>query len=125
MTGGGGRQRPRRDAGPPAPPRRAATFRVTCGEHGDDGADPDDAWAVEGFPSAEAAQEYARRFTRAQIEDLRQGVASAEELHAAYYRFGEYALAEGLDHAAWVASCIATPATRKQDTDYQSLDPQR
>jgi hypothetical protein len=119
----GGRQRPHQD--PPTPPRRAAGFSVQCGEHGDDGADPDDAWAVEGFATAEAAQEYARRFIRAQIEDLRRDAGSAEALHAAYARFGEYARAEGLDHAAWVAHCIATPATRKQDTDYQALNPQR
>ncbi|GGC59693.1 hypothetical protein GCM10011504_42370 [Siccirubricoccus deserti] len=122
MTRAGGRRQPRQDL--PAP-RHAASFSVRCGEHGDDGADPDDAWLVEGFASAEAAQDYARRFIRAQIEDLRQDAASAEALRAAYYRFGEYARAEGLDHVAWVAHCIATPATRKQDTDYQALDPQR
>ena len=35
----------------------------------------------------------------------------------------EYALAEGLDHAAWVAFCIANPAMRRQDTDYDALEP--
>jgi hypothetical protein len=125
MTRAGGRQRPRQDTGRSAPLRRAAVFSVQCGEHGSHGMDPDDAWVVEGFTTAEAAQEYARRFVRAQVEHLRLDAASAEELHAAYYRFGEYAWAEGLDHEAWVATCIAIPATRKQDTDYQALDPQR
>ena len=43
---------------------------VRCGDFADEG-DPDEEWLVAGFASAEAAQEYARRFVRAQVEDLR------------------------------------------------------
>jgi hypothetical protein len=97
---------------------------IRCGDYADFG-DPDEEWTVEGFPSAEAAAEYARRFIRAQIEDLRAASGSAEELKDMYFRFGEYAFAAGLDHAAWAAHCIATPAARKADTDYAAAEPRR
>lgn len=97
---------------------------VRCGDYADFG-DPDEEWLVEGFPGAEAAAEYARRFVRAQVEDLRAEAGSAEELRAMYFRFGEYAFAAGLDHAAWVAHCIATPAGRRAETDYAAVEPGR
>jgi hypothetical protein len=92
---------------------------VRCGDYGD----PDEEWIVEGFPGAEAAADYARRFIRAQIEDLRAETGSAEELRQMYFRFGEYAFAAGLDHDAWVAHCIAVPASRKAEVDYAALEP--
>ena len=95
---------------------------VRCGDHADAG-DPEEQWLVEGFASAEAAQEYARRFIRAQIEDLRAQAQSPADLRDLYFSFGEYAAAEGLDTEAWVAHCIATPAARKAETDYAALDP--
>ena len=68
-------------------------------------------------------RESSRRFIRAQIEDLRREAASPEELAGMYAQWGEYAETPGLDHAAWVAHCIANPAARKQDTDYAALEP--
>jgi hypothetical protein len=44
-------------------------------------------------------------------------------LRAAYLAFGEYAATAGFDPAPWVAQCIATPATRKAETDYAALEP--
>jgi hypothetical protein len=100
-----------------------AAHIVQCGDHGAY-KDPEEEWQVTGFPSAEAAAEYARRFTRAQVEDLRpQAGGDAEALRGMYYRWGEYALAPGLDHRAWVEFCIANPASRRQDTDYDTLEP--
>jgi hypothetical protein len=99
-------------------------FSVRCGDYADFG-DPDEEWLVAGFASTAAAQDYARRFVRAQIEDLRSEANSPGELKDMYYRWGEYAVADGLDHTAWVAACIGTPATRKQDTDYAALEPRR
>lgn len=99
-----------------------AAHGVRCGDHGTAG-DPEEEWEVVGFPGPEAAAEYARRFIRAQVEDLRPQAEGAEALRAMYHRWGEYALAEGLDHDAWVAFCIANPATRRQDTDYDALEP--
>jgi hypothetical protein len=95
---------------------------VRCGDFAHEG-DPDEEWLVEGFASAAAAQDYARRFIRAQIEDLRREAGSPEELKAMYLRWGEYAATAGFDSEAWVAHCIAHPATRKQDTDYAALEP--
>ncbi len=96
--------------------------RVHCGDYGS-ADDPEEEWEVAGFSGAEAAAEYARRFTRAQIEDLRPKAEGAEALRRMYYRWGEYALAAGLDPEAWVEFCIANPAARPQDTDYERLEP--
>ena len=60
MTGGGG--------------GRVSRHSVRCGDFADEG-DPDEEWQVEGFAWAEAAQEYARRFVRAQVEDFRREAA--------------------------------------------------
>ena len=95
---------------------------VQCGDFASLG-DPDEEWQVAGFASDEAAQEYARRFIRAQIEDLRQTAGSPEELKQMYLRWGEYAATAGLDAEAWVAHCIANPAAKRQDTDYAALEP--
>ncbi len=102
--------------------RSGDRHRVLCGDLANPG-DPEEEWEVTGFASAEAAAEYARRFIRAQVEDLRGEASSPEELRRAYLAFGEYAAAEGFDAAAWVEHCIATPATRKAETDYAALDP--
>ncbi len=99
------------------------SFAVHCGDFAADEDDDDATWVVEGFAAAATAQEYARRFIRAQIEDLRRDAPSAEELKQMYLMFGEYAAAEGFDSAAWVDHCIATPASRKAETDYDALDP--
>ena len=95
---------------------------VRCGDYADFG-DPEEEWTVEGFPSPEAAAEYARRFVRAQIEDLRAEAGTAEELKTMYFRFGEYAFAAGLDHEAWVAHCIGNLAGRKAEVDYAATEP--
>ena len=57
----------------------------------------DDEWIVEGFRTAEAAREFARRFVRDQIEGLRVEYADPQELKAAYLSFGEYAETPGFD----------------------------
>lgn len=95
---------------------------VRCGDHA--GADdPEDAWEVTGFPSAAAALEYARRFVRAQVEDLRADTPDPAALREAYWQWGEYAETPGFDLRAWVEHCIATPATRRAEMDYEALDP--
>ena len=87
--------------------------------------DPDEEWSVDGFRTAEAAAEYARRFVRDQVEGLRGEYADVAGLREAYLAFGEYAIAPGFDLEAWLDHCIANPAARKADTDYQALDPNR
>ncbi len=85
--------------------------------------DREEEWEVTGFASAEAAAEYARRFIRAQIEDLRAEAASPEVLRETYYAWGEYAATEGFDARAWVEHCIANPARRRAETDYAAMEP--
>ena len=108
--------------GPDRPARNTGRHGVRCGDFADEG-DPKEEWLVAGFGSAEAAQEYARRFVRAQVEDLRREAASSAELAEMYDRWGEYAETPGFDLAAWVTHCIAHPAALKQDTDYAALEP--
>jgi hypothetical protein len=98
------------------------SHRVLCGDFAND-RDPEEEWEVAGFASAQAAQEYARRFIRAQIEDMRRDAPDPEALRQTYLAWGEYALAEGLDLRAWMEHCIATPATRRSETDYAALEP--
>ena len=95
---------------------------VNCGDYGH-WQDPEEEWVVQGFASAGQAAEYARRFVRAQIEDLRASGAEDGALRDQYFLWGEYAWADGLDHAAWVEFCIANPATRRVETDYAAIDP--
>lgn len=87
--------------------------------------DPDEEWSVDGFRTAEDAAEYARRFIRDQVEHLRPQYAEAEALRNAFMMFGEYAIAPGFELKPWLDHCIANPAARKADTDYQALDPNR
>lgn len=98
------------------------THTVLCGDFAHY-QDPEEEWEVTGFATAAAAQEYARRFIRAQIEDMRREAPTSEELQRMYLAWGEYAATEGFDSQAWVEHCIATPATRRAETDYASLDP--
>ncbi len=86
--------------------------------------DADEEWTVDGFRTEEAAAEYARRFVRDQIEGLRAEYADAAALSEAFFSFGEYAIAPGFDLKSWVAHCIATPAARRAETDYQAIEPQ-
>jgi hypothetical protein len=95
---------------------------VLCGDFATRG-EADEEWEVGPFASAEAAAEYARRFIRAQIEDLRAEMPDPAELREAYLGWGEYATTAGFDPEAWALHCIATPATRKAETDYQALEP--
>lgn len=85
--------------------------------------DPDEEWSVDGFRTPEAAAEYARRFVRDQVEGLRDAYPDPAALEQAFMMFGEYAIAPGFELKAWLVHCIAQPATKRADTDYQALDP--
>ena len=101
-----------------------STFQVLCGDFAHY-QDPDEEWSVDGFRTEEAAAEYARRFVRDQVEHLRGEYPDPEALRGAFLMFGEYAIAPGFALKPWLDHCIANPATRKADTDYQALDPNR
>ena len=101
-----------------------STFQVLCGDFAHY-QDPDEEWSVDGFRTEDAAAEYARRFVRDQVEHLRGEYPDPEALRVAFLMFGEYAIAPGFELKSWLDHCIANPATRKADTDYQALDPSR
>lgn len=101
-----------------------STFQVLCGDFANY-MDPEEEWTVDGFRTAEDAAEYARRFIRDQVEHLRPQYPEAEALRNAFMMFGEYAIAPGFELKPWLDHCIANPAARKADTDYQALDPNR
>lgn len=98
------------------------THTVQCGDYAHY-REPDDEWRVRGFDSAGHAAEYARRFVRARIEELRGASASPDALRQTYLRWGEYASTTSLDHRAWVEFCIVTPAISADETDYASIEP--
>ena len=85
--------------------------------------DPEEEWAVHGFATQCEAQEYARRFIRAQVEQHRHAAPADTIRH--YHHFGDYAAAEGLDSTAWVAFCADNPATHPDETDHAALEPNR
>ena len=101
-----------------------STFQVLCGDFATY-MDPEEEWTVDGFRTAEEAAEYARRFIRDQVEHLRPEYPDAEALRQAFMTFGEYAIAPGFELESWLVHCIAHPAARRVDTDYQALDPNR
>ena len=99
-------------------------FQVLCGDFAHY-QDPDEEWSVDGFATAEAAAEYARRFVRDQVEHMRDAYPDAEALKMAFMMFGEYAMAPGFELSTWLDHCFANPATKRSDTDYQAIDPNR
>ena len=82
--------------------------------------DAEGGWEVAGFSTPASAQEYARRFIRAPVEQHRHALVGNTIRH-----FDGYAGTEGLDSAAWVAFCAGNPATRPDRTDYVALEPNR
>ena len=67
-----------------------------------------------GFPNAEAAAEYARRFVRAQIEDLRGRSRHRRGIERHVLPLRRICLRRRASTmTAWVAHCIATPASRR------------
>ncbi|WP_043364564.1 hypothetical protein [Belnapia sp. F-4-1] len=93
---------------------------VRCRDYGDPGEErPNGEWTAKGFAGAEQA----RRSICAQIEDLRAGTGSAEELREMYRSFGGYARTPAFGHEASAAHGFATPAGRRAETDCLTLEP--
>jgi hypothetical protein len=73
-----------------------------------------------GFPSFEAAREYARRRTRASLEEMRKPDQAREELRFMWFQFGESAQAIGREPGStYYASAdidffIDNPASEKE-----------
>jgi hypothetical protein len=77
--------------------------------------DPEGERDYEGFPTAKLAREFARRWVRDSLEELREPGQSAEELRRMWFLFGEDAFTEGykgsdeldyfIDHPAPAGEC--------------------
>lgn len=57
--------------------------------------DDDGSYTISGFPTFELAMEFARRWVRDSIEELRGANTSGEELRKAWFMFGEDAVVTG------------------------------
>ena len=63
--------------------------------------DPEEDYVISGFPTFELAKEFARRWVRDSVEELRKPGQSPEELRRLWYTFGEDAsVLQGEPHYA-------------------------
>ena len=88
--------------------------------------DDESNYRIEGFPTPEAAKEFARRWVRDSVEELRAAGQTAKKLRSMWYAFGEDALALGQQYAGSqeLDYFVAHPATA-EERDWQSLRPAR
>ena len=78
--------------------RRAGTYSVMIldmSHHGDEGS----SYTIDGFPTLELAMEFARRWVRDSLEELRTPGQTREELRAQWFTFGEDAVVLGGNYA--------------------------
>ena len=86
--------------------------------------DPEEEMVISGFPSMEAAREYARRRTRNSVEELRSEAKSPEELRERWFAYGEDCVVIQGDYAGGkeLDYFIQHPAT-EAERDWESLTP--
>ena len=86
--------------------------------------DPAEDYVIGGFPTFELAKEFARRWVRDSVEELRQPGQSEDELRKLWYTFGEDAsVLRGEPHYAGSHELdyfVAHPATR-DERDWQAI----
>jgi hypothetical protein len=63
--------------------------------------DPEGEWQVPGFPTLELAREFARRWVRDSVEELRSAGQTREELRRLWHSFGDDALVLGGNYAGY------------------------
>lgn len=87
--------------------------------------DPDGETLIEGFPTLEQAREYARRRTRASIEEVRGSSPSPDFIKEQWMLFGESCLVVGEDYRASeeVDWFIWNRPNSPDDLDWKSLEP--
>ncbi len=61
--------------------------------------DPEHEFTISGFPTLDTAREFARRWTRSSLEDLRKENIGAEELKDLWHNFGEDCIVIGGNYA--------------------------
>ena len=87
--------------------------------------DPEGETLIEGFPTYEQAREYARRRTRASIEEVRGSSSSHDFIKEQWMLFGESCLVVGEDYRASeeVDWFIWNRPGSPDDLDWKSLEP--
>lgn len=78
--------------------------------------DPEEDYIIDGFPTLELAKEFARRRTRATIEEFRKEGKSKEEIIKLWHTFGESCSVLGGGYAASseLDFFIENPATKEE-----------
>ena len=87
--------------------------------------DPEGETLIDGFPTYEQAREYARRRTRASIEEVRGSILSPDLVREKWLLFGESCLVvgenyRGSDEVEWF---IWHRPNSPDDLDWKSLEP--
>ena len=85
--------------------------------------DSESNFSIKGFPTLELAKEFARRWTRDSLEELRKPGQTKEELRKQWFTFGEDAMVVGGDYSGYseLDFFIDHPAT-KEERDWQSIE---
>lgn len=86
------------------------------------GDDEETGYSIRGFPSLETAREFARRFVRDSLEELRAPNQTRDELRRLWFLFGEDASVEGTGHggSSELDFFIDNPAT-PEERDWVAL----
>ncbi len=84
--------------------------------------DPEEDFTIDGFPTLELAQEFARRWTRDSLEEQRKPGQTREDLSAMWAMFGENAIVIGGDYNGRheLDFFIDHPASREEQ-DWQAI----
>ena len=101
--------------------REWAVLVMDLGRH----QDPEGETLVEGFPTYQQAKEYAKRRTRASVEEVRGQVLSPELIRSHWMAFGESCLVVGEDYRASeeIEFFIWHRPNSPEELDWQSLTP--
>ncbi len=85
--------------------------------------DPEEDFTIDGFPTLELAQEFARRWTRDSLEEQRKPHQAREDLSAMWAMFGENAIVLGGDYNGRdeLDFFIDHPAT-PEEQDWQAIE---
>ncbi len=77
-------------------------------------------WNYEGFPSPELAREFARRWVRDSLEELREPDQTAKDLRSIWFMFGEDAVTDGFGGLDELDYFIEHPAT-EDERDWKAI----
>jgi hypothetical protein len=85
---------------------------------------------VRGFTSLAHANEFAKRYVRDSVERCRVPRASAADVTAAWFAFGEDAVVEGVPEGAWrsandLPAFAAAPPRDREALNWRIIDPRR